>query len=201
MTSRTLRLLAALMASMLLLAACGGDDGDDDATTTTEAEADETTTTEAEADETTTTEATDDTTEDTTEGTTEEGAGSFDLEALAEVDDFCDLDDLGDSMDDTLFSGEPSSPEAMEQAYQAMGAFFVRANQLAPDEIADDFAILSNGMSELMAVLADYEWDFAAMSMAAMEDPELEARLSALDTPEFDAASENIDAWITANCG
>ncbi|QGG94674.1 hypothetical protein [Actinomarinicola tropica] len=203
MTTRALRLLAAVLAAVLLAAACGGDDDGDDATTTTSAEeAEEETTTTSEAEEETTT-----TSEETTETTEEAGGttgGTLDLEALADVDDFCELESFGDDIDDAIFDDtaeEPATPEQMQASFDAMSAFLTRANQIAPEEIRADFALVSEGFLELIGLMAEYDYDFMALGMAAQQDPELAQRLELLESPEYQQASENVDAWIDANCG
>lgn len=206
MTTRALRLLAAVAAALLLAAGCGGDDDEDaTATTTTTEAADESedTSTTSEAEETSTTTEPETTTTETTEPDGP-GGGGIDLEALADIDDFCELESLGDDIDDAIFddtSEDPATPEQMQASLDAMSAFLTRANQLAPDAIRADFALVSEGFLALIDAMADYDYDFMALGMAMESDPALSQRLAVLESPEYQQASENIDAWIATNCG
>jgi len=199
MSSRLLRLLAALLASVLVLGACGGDDDEDDDTTGSTTS----TTVEAPGDGDDEADTTDDTVEETVdpdEGDdtgTDEDAASFDPAVLESVDDFCQLDAVGDEAFMALTS---DTPEGAEQGAQFMAAFFTRATEIAPDELSEDLRVLTGALGELYAAAADHDYDIEAMYAAAAEDPELQARLDAADAPEVEAADQRVTDWVDANC-
>lgn len=213
MSTRTLRLLAALLAAVLLAASCGGDDDDEPATTTTSEAADDdegTTTTSDGEDTTTTSEGTSDTTAGGGEG--EEGAGGGEggtvdggpmIDDLAAIDDFCSLDAYANEMDDAIFADPgagPPDPERQREMRAVVEALYVRAAQVAPAELRGDFAIVSEGFGQLFDLLEEFDYDSMAMFMAMESDPELAARLEAIEAPEYQQASDNIQAWVDANC-
>lgn len=200
-----LRLLAVLAAATLLLGACGDDDGgssDDDATTTT---------TEAPADLDEETDGGDDTDGDTTDTTEEASGGSTggvpDAAALARIGDFCELfgvmqevEDPFDAMDDPTLATEDQAA-AVEQAFTFVEALFTRATQLAPGEIKADVALFAEYMGEWNSLLAEYDYDFVGVAMAAMDNPELEERFAGLESDDFEAASERVEAYVQSECG
>ena len=199
MTSRALRLLAALLLSAAVLAGCGGDDGDDAASTSTtdaaeDEAADETTTTSSPS----TTEAADP--EATT--TTASGGGASgvpDPAELADVD-FCGLDRVGDESDAFFILFDPATtPDARAEAADYVEALYARIGQAAPPEIAADVALVLEGAAAFLEALEGHGWDIVALQAAAESDPEL-AAVYAFDDPATVAAGDNIDAWIDANC-
>jgi hypothetical protein len=199
MPRNLVRLLALLAAAVLVLGACGDDDGGDAAPTTTAAPG-----------------AVGDDSDDTTDGATTTtaasptptgGQGRSDLPNLGSINDFCDLFVIFDDFDDEVFFGDDpdltpdESSAAMAEGFQFMQALFVRAVQLSPNEIRGDMALFADAMAEYNALLAEYDYDFMALAMASMEDPELEERFATLDSPEFDAASERIEDYVLDECG
>jgi hypothetical protein len=169
-----LTLLAPLFALMLIAAACG--DGDDDTaaeeTTTTEAAAtesseEETTTTEAVEEETTTTAAA---------GGDGEGAGSAYCTASAEADRL---------IDDWIIG----SPESTEQYFSEILELIDSVE--SPSEIADDFATLRQGFSDISSELEKVGWNILAID----EDNPI------LNDAATEAASDRIEAFDLAYCG
>jgi predicted small lipoprotein YifL len=200
MQRHLVRLLAVLAASLLLLAACG----DDDSTATPPADtADQDGTDAGDTDATDTTDAADDDAPPATAGGTDRG----DLPNLAAIGDFCDLFRAFDDIDDEVFFGDDpdmspeESAEAMAIGFQYMEALFARAVQLAPGEIRDEMATIAAGMAAYNSLLAEYDYDFMAMAVASMEDPELEERFAAIESDEFEDASDRIEAYVLAECG
>ncbi len=223
MPRNLLRLLAVLATAMLILGACGDDDGGsgDDTTTTTAAPSDIADGDDADGDDA---DDTDDTTDDTadegddgdapsTETTVPSGSGSEgaaglpDAAALAAVDDFCDLfvmfDDVEDPFeiaDDAELTPEESAAQTRE-SFQFVEALFIRATQLAPNEIKADMGVFADFIGEWNGLLAEHDYDFMAMMMASATDPEIEQRFTALETEELDAASNRIEEYVSAQCG
>jgi hypothetical protein len=73
--------------------------------------------------------------------------------------------------------------------------YFENAADDVPDEIKEDFAVLAEMMSKYSALIEEHG-DLAS----AMADPEVLAELEELSSPEYEAASENVNAWYDANC-
>jgi hypothetical protein len=73
--------------------------------------------------------------------------------------------------------------------------YFENAADDVPDEIKEDFAVLAEMMSKYAALIEEHG-DLAS----AMADPEVLAELEELSSPEYEAASENVNAWYDANC-
>jgi hypothetical protein len=75
--------------------------------------------------------------------------------------------------------------------------------EAAPEEIADDFAVLAEAYGEFAQALADAGVDFN--DPASLQDPEAIAALQSLgdifNEQELNQASDNIQAWFDANCG
>ena len=75
--------------------------------------------------------------------------------------------------------------------------------EAAPDEIKDDFAVLTDAYGEFAQALADAGIDFEDPS--SFSTPEAIAALQSLedtfDEDELDQASNEIEAWFDANCG
>jgi hypothetical protein len=90
---------------------------------------------------------------------------------------------------------------AAAQGFQFLEAFAARAAQLSPDAIRADMAMFASAMSEYNAVLAEYDYDFMAMAMAGSEDPEAMERLELMESDEFMAASDRIEAFVLDECG
>lgn len=196
MRTRTPRLLAALVTGALLLGACGDDDDAAD-------EPDDTTTSE-------TTEAApsddgddvldDGPDDDVDDVDDDDGPTPFDPAILAGIDDFCDLDEVGDDAFDALFTDQEATPAQREEAVKALGAFYQRAIDLAPGEIKSDLVLMSEAIGPLFQLLAQYDYDFTALFAAAEADPSLGEQVEALDSPELNAAGERVDDWVEANC-
>jgi hypothetical protein len=190
--------LVLLVAVSLLVAACGDDGGDEDAESTTTTEADETTTTEDEADDTTTTETPADETSEPAGGETAEGSMPS-IEDIEGIDDFCTIWTTGESASD-LGDISATTPEETQQAAQLLNALLVQGVATAPPEIKDDFSAMADSVLDFYGILADYEYDFTALSQAAASDPELGARMEAVYTADLEAQTQNVEAWVAANC-
>lgn len=177
MPRRLLMLLAVGLAGLTLLAAGCGGDGDESAAeeTTTELT---TTTTETETTEATETETTEATETETTE-TTEAGGD------VVTSEDCLEFAQVGARISEAL-TGTSDLGE-IEAAFDELAA-------AAPDEIKDDFAVLS----DYIATVAD-----AVGDVGPGETPSAEAlaKLQSLDAAAATAASQNIATWAQENCG
>ena len=50
-------------------------------------------------------------------------------------------------------------------------------------------------------VLAKYDYDISKMTQAAASDPSVMQQIQTFDTPEFEAASQRVDAYFQNVCG
>lgn len=177
---RRIRLLSLLVALGLVVSACGDDDAG-----TTDATAEDDTETSA------TVEDTDDESTDVDEDALAEGLGECGF--LAEfATAFDDLDPTA------ALSGTEAVDFGQMFAPLAEAAEDVAAE--APSEIKEAFETLAEGFGTVAEQLDGVVID---MSDPQNIDPEAMAAFEDLDSSfgaEFDAAGEEIDAWMTENC-
>lgn len=80
---------------------------------------------------------------------------------------------------------------------ETLGKSFDAIKGEAPANLREDIEVVKRGMSEYLAVLADYGNDFTAM----MANPQAMERFSAIfDDESFAQASERFSAWIESVC-
>lgn len=156
----------------MLVFAFAGCGGDDDSSASEDTVATETTTTE----ETETTEET--TTEETTEEetTTEESSDSGAVSAE-------DCQEFAEATSE--IAGALSGTADVDQLRETFAAL----TAAAPDEIKDDFEVLSDYITEIAEVVGD--------GTPSAEDAQA---LASIDTTAVTAASQNIATWATENC-
>jgi hypothetical protein len=86
--------------------------------------------------------------------------------------------------------------------FSEVAAYFSEVADELPDEISDDFEIFAQAYAEFAQALEDAGIDLSDMSEAdpaAMQA--LAPALEAFDDPAVQEASNNISAWMEANCG
>lgn len=109
----------------------------------------------------------------------------------APVDPFCaPADALGEGFADLAPSGRDSS--ALEEQFAQSREAIAEFEAEAPEEIQADVAVLVEGYEDFLAALEAADYDFTQLSPSA---------LIAIDSPEMQAASENIDAYLAERCG
>lgn len=179
MTKGRLASLLVIGVLALVAAGCGGDDSSSEAS-------DETTVEETTVEETTAA-------EETTE------ASSDDTETSASDD--VDLGDLSGECLELASIGAKFS-EAFESTGSASGDLSATADlfdeliEAAPDEIKDDLEVMSEGLAEYAEAL-----DGINLTQPSAEDiAKLQEVTQSFDTTEFQEASQNIEAWVSANC-
>lgn len=181
--------LALLAALSLLLAACGDDDD-----------------TAAEAETTEPDDGSDDTGSDDTQDTgsddTETGDDDPDLDGadLGECGFFVDFAAAFEDVDPTeLFA--PGGEADFGSFFGPIAEQFQNVADGAPDEIQDSFQVVAD---EFGAVAEQLDGVVLDLSDPQNVDPEalaaLETMETSFDTPEFNAASDEIEAWMDANC-
>lgn len=100
---------------------------------------------------------------------------------------FCDdVRERGELVDPFLNIGVAGSPEELEGLFADNLASFRSLAEDAPDEIADDFEILSDGIEAYQGLLADGGWDVAAVDQAELA--ELQER--------YRPASGAVNQWL-----
>ncbi len=176
-------LLGALIAIALLLTSCGDDDTDT-ATEDTVAEPTET--------------------ETVTETETEsEDAGDIDEDALAgELGECGFLAGFATAFEDfdpsTIYGGGEATD--FGQLFGPLADAASEVADAAPEEIRDAFRTMADGFTAVAEELDGVVIDFS--DPAAM-DPEAMEKLESLGTAfqgDFEAASTEIETWVTANC-
>ena len=105
------------------------------------------------------------------------------------------------ALDPTALMGSGQGEVDFGKIYGPLAEQFSQVADAAPDDIADAFHTLADGFNELADQLKGVSIDFSdPQSM----DQDALAKLSevgaTLDTTEFQNASDEIDAWIKANC-
>lgn len=83
--------------------------------------------------------------------------------------------------------------DGMREAVRAVEAM----ERSAPAEIRDDVRQIASGFKAFNDALAKVDYNFFAL----LTDPEAAAAIEALDTPDFDAAADRIDAYTLRECG
>jgi hypothetical protein len=104
--------------------------------------------------------------------------------------DFCNFDA---GIDEGMDSIDPSfsNPEEIEATFEQLMDDIDQAVDMAPDELRADVELLADGVSGLVEVLAEYDFNFLAIPESATDDP----RMAALEDPAYEAASARIDAY------
>lgn len=167
------RLATVITVAIVVAAGCGGDDSSSDGDTSSP------------------TETAADTTADTTADTGGGGGASGDYcEVVASVnDEFSAVDDADEN--------DMFDPATFEEMFNKVVVALDAMEEAAPEEIADDFGVLSASYSQVVEVLEAAGWDM----MALMSDPEAAAALEALDSAEVATAIANIEDYTLAECG
>ena len=192
-------ILVIFACSALFLAACGSDD--DSGSLSDQVEQSDTTEAASEdtqaPDETT---ADDGTTDATTDATSDLGDLGDDLEGLGEdLEDLTgstipNMDNLGDCLNFSLayasvfLAGLGALGGMTEEDVAQAQADLEELQGSVPEELADDFATVSEAYSAYWEELVGT----SLMDMGDIEDP--------MQDPDVAAADENINAWLDENC-
>lgn len=99
---------------------------------------------------------------------------------------FCDLS--------REFDDEDFNPADFgEEYFDGIDDLIGRVIRIAPDEIHGDMETAREGFRALAEILAEYDYNIL--------DPDLATAMENLDSEEFDAASDRIDAFLERECG
>ena len=115
-------------------------------------------------------------------------------ESAAFCDAVADLSSL-DAMESVYVTAEDPGAEMME-AFSKLKEAFATMEAAAPSEIEEDLKLLSEGFGTFADALEKVDGDIFAIAA----DPELTERMEALDGPEFDKATKNIEEYARTEC-
>ena len=107
-----------------------------------------------------------------------------------DADRFCEILDELDAQDTTGLSPEDALPIIKEGRDS-----FTEGIKVAPDEIQADAETVANGAIQFTDLLIEAGGDDSAIDQTAAQE-----LVSTVFTPEFDAASQRVDAWRSTNC-
>ena len=186
---RTAALASTAVALTLLLGACGGDDSSAKslAKAIEEKTADSDTTVKGGSSATTSDGATTDTTDPKFSG---KGSG-----------DFCGFAKDIEKNQDELFK-DSEDPADLKKSLAQVNKIFDEAAKKAPNEIKADFKTLQKGFVAIADFYGKMGDDPQALAQAMAKDPEAAQKaMGELSSPEFEAASSRITAYIEKVCG
>lgn len=184
-TRRTLLTSATLLLCLLALAACGGDDK---STTVADGSTASTTTLSGAA------AGTGGSNAGVTTTTVEfKGSGSGNL---------CDYakDIEGSSALEDAFTGKTDT-KTLKDGFSKTLDIINTAVGKAPSEIKADLQTLQKGFKAVNDFYASYDYDITKLTAAAQKDPSIASKLSALDSTDYNAASDRVDAYFEKVCG
>ncbi len=105
-------------------------------------------------------------------------------------DPFCaPAEALGEGFDEIAPGGD--NTDALREQFAQAREAIEQAQAEAPAEVQDDIAVLAAGYEEFISALEAVDYDFEQISLSA---------LTALDTPEMEAASQRLDAYRSEVC-
>jgi hypothetical protein len=184
MNLRRTLLTSASLFCLLALAACGGDDK-----TTTAADGSNASTTTASG-----AAGTGGSNAGVTTTTVEfKGSGSGNL---------CDYakDIEGSSALEDAFTGKTDS-KTLKDGFSKTLDIINTAVGKAPSEIKADLQTLQKGFKAVADFYASYDYDITKLTTAIQKDPTIANKLSALDSADYNAASDRVDAYFEKVCG
>ncbi len=105
------------------------------------------------------------------------------------------------AFDPTALMGNGQGAVDFGAVYGPLADQLTQVADAAPDEIADSFHTLADGFKQVADQLKGVSIDFSdPQNMDPDALAKLEAVGSSLDTAEFQAASDDVDTWMSANC-
>ncbi len=113
--------------------------------------------------------------------------------------DFCTLArayDADQEATNDIFNGTLDAA-GIKKAYEDVASKIGAMVSAAPAEIKKDAQVLQTGLGTFNDVLKSVDYDIAKLAA----DPEAAAKLAVFDSPEFNAASDNLDKYLSDTCG
>ena len=96
----------------------------------------------------------------------------------------------------------PDSFSNMDKAtFDKIDEIISNVQAKAPAEIKDDVATVAKNFQDVRAIFAQYDFDIAKLTSAATADPSLTDKLQALNSDEFNAASQRVNTYLQDKCG
>jgi len=71
----------------------------------------------------------------------------------------------------------------------------------APAEIKSDLKTFADGVTNVKAILAKYDYDPTKIAAAAASDPDLQNKIQALSDERYTAAGERLNKFLDEKCG
>ena len=104
------------------------------------------------------------------------------------ADEWCNFNDEVENLN--LF-GDDADFTSMEDSIGAFLEIVDEVEDIAPEEIKDDIAVMGEFMADFDEALSEVDYDFFSLT---------ESQLAALDDPAVEEASENISQYAVDNC-
>jgi hypothetical protein len=96
----------------------------------------------------------------------------------------------------------PDSFSTMDKAtFDKIDEIISNVQAKAPAEIKDDVATVAKNFQDVRAIFAQYDFDISKLTSAATADPALTDKLQALNSDEFNAASQRVNTYLQEKCG
>jgi hypothetical protein len=89
-----------------------------------------------------------------------------------------------------------ADPQQLKPVVQQAAAAISQAQSISPPAIQSDVAVLADGFQKFVSSLQSINFDFSS----AASNPQVLSALSDLNSPEYAAASQHLDAYLSANC-
>lgn len=86
---------------------------------------------------------------------------------------------------------------AMAAAFGEFSDGLSKLEDSAPSDLKADIQLLNDGIATLSEALEAVDGDLFALAA----DPEMAARIEALDSPEFEEAADNVETTVRDECG
>lgn len=142
---------------------------------------------------------------DSTDSSTDGNGDSTDNVANDEVLQNCpELLAFASAAAQGAFGGANPAPSTLEEDLELTAGYFQELAANSPDEIRADMQIIADAFGQFFQTLEELEIDFSDPSSFATLDADavaqLEAASSAVDTPEVNAAVENVQAYFEREC-
>ena len=101
---------------------------------------------------------------------------------------------------DNAFTGK-SDPASTKDGFTKTLAVMNTAIGKAPSEIKADLQTLATGFKAFADFYAAYGYDVTKLTAAMKTDPTLATKMQTLDSADFTAASDRVDAYFSKVCG
>ena len=98
------------------------------------------------------------------------------------------------------FSGK-SDTKTLKDGFNKTLGIINTAIGKAPSEIKADLQTLQKGFKAIADFYASYDYDIAKLTAAVQKDPTIANKLATLDSADYSAASDRVDAYFEKVCG